>query len=60
MTEISNELHSKVSKAVAYFWQTRRSQAEKQNKVGTRDQGAGSAVTGGAQTVCFRVRFSIS
>lgn len=49
MTETSNDLHSRVSKAVAYFWQTRRIQAEKQNKAGTRDQGARSAVTGGAQ-----------
>ena len=49
MIETSNDLHLKVSKAVAYFWQTRRRQAEKQNKAGTRDQGARSAVTGGAQ-----------
>lgn len=49
MTETSNDLHSEVSKAVEYFWQTRRSQTEKQSKAGTRDQGARSAVTGGAQ-----------
>lgn len=49
MTETPNDLHSRVSQAVAHFWQTRRSQAEKQNKSGTRDQGSRGAVTGGAQ-----------
>lgn len=39
----------KVSQAITYFWQTRVSQEEKQNKSGTRDQGSRGAVTGGAQ-----------
>jgi hypothetical protein len=49
MVNTSNDLDSKVAKAVAHFWQTRHSQAEKQNLLGRRDQGARSAVTGGAQ-----------
>jgi hypothetical protein len=49
MTEKQNDLHSKVSQAVAYFWQTRRSQVEKQKQAGTLDQGYRGAVTGGAQ-----------
>ena len=49
MTEKQNDLHSKVSQAVAYFWQTRQSQVEKQQQAGTADQGYRGAVTGGAQ-----------
>jgi hypothetical protein len=49
MTEKQNDLHSKVSKAVAYFWQTRQSQVEKQKQTGSTDQGFRGAVTGGAQ-----------
>jgi hypothetical protein len=49
MTEKKNDLHSKVSKAVAYFWQTRQSQEEKQKQTGSTDQGFRGAVTGGAQ-----------
>ena len=49
MAKKQNDLHSKVSQAVAYFWQTRRSQVEKQKQAGTLDQGYRGAVTGGAQ-----------
>jgi hypothetical protein len=49
MAEKKNDLHSKVSKAVAYFWQTRQSQVEKQKQTGSTDQGLRGAVTGGAQ-----------
>jgi len=49
MAEKQNDLHSKVSQAVAYFWQTRQSQVEKQKQAGTPDQGYRGAVTGGAQ-----------
>jgi hypothetical protein len=49
MAEKQNDLHSKVSQAVAYFWQTRRSQVEKQKQTGSPDQGLRGAVTGGAQ-----------
>jgi len=49
MAEKQNGLHSKVSQAVACFWQTRKSQVEKQKKTGSTDQGFRGAVTGGAQ-----------
>jgi hypothetical protein len=38
-----------VSHAVSHFWRTRQLQAEKQISSGQSDQGARSAVTGGAQ-----------
>ncbi len=47
MADKQNDLHSKVSQAVAYFWRTRQSQVEKQT--GSTDQGFRGAVTGGAQ-----------
>ena len=49
MANKENELCSKVSRAVAYFWQTRQSQVEKQKQTGSTDQGFRGAVTGGAQ-----------
>jgi len=49
MTNKQNDLHSKVSQAVACFWQTRQSQVEKQKQTGSTDQGFRGAVTGGAQ-----------
>jgi hypothetical protein len=42
-------LDSRVAKAVAGYWKTRQSQSAKQSTSGQRDQGARSAVTGGAQ-----------
>ncbi len=44
-----SHLETRVSKAVAVYWSTRRRQSVKQGSAGTRDQGARSAVTGGAQ-----------
>jgi len=49
MIKKHNDMHSKLSQAVAYFWRTRRSQVEKQKITGARDQGSRGAVTGGAQ-----------
>ena len=42
-------LNRRVAKAVGSYWATRRSQSAKQVSSGQRDQGARSAVTGGAQ-----------
>jgi hypothetical protein len=42
-------LSSRVSEAVAHYWLTRQDQAQKQAVSGRADQGARSAVTGGAQ-----------
>lgn len=44
-----SNLNHRVGKAVARYWSTRRRQATKQGTAGQRDQGARSAVTGGAQ-----------
>ena len=43
------ELDTRVRAAVAHFWETRHRQAESQRDRGAADQGARSAVTGGAQ-----------
>ena len=42
-------LPQRVKRAVTHFWLTRRRQAERQRSTGRKDQGARSAVTGGAQ-----------
>ena len=42
-------IRQRVSEAVAYYWSTRQRQKTKQGKSGQKDQGARSAVTGGAQ-----------
>lgn len=42
-------LNRRVAKAVASYWSTRQSQSARQASSGQRDQGARSAVTGGAQ-----------
>lgn len=49
MTEEHDDLREKVSQAVAYFWQTRRNQIERQKRTGRSDRGSRGAVTGGAQ-----------
>jgi len=41
------------SQAVAHYWMTRKAQQDKQMSTGRADQGARSAVTGGAQTDGF-------
>ena len=48
-----NNLKVRVSEAVAHFWETRQTQAKKQEISGKADQGARSAVTGGAQMKGF-------
>jgi hypothetical protein len=48
MSKIDN-VAKHVSQAVAFYWRTRRTQSQKQAKGGRADQGARSAVTGGAQ-----------
>ncbi len=48
MKDVDN-LSMHVSKAIAQYWRTRRRQQQKQAKSGRADQGARSAVTGGAQ-----------
>jgi hypothetical protein len=45
----ANSLDGRVREAVARFWDTRELQASKQRQRGGSDQGARSAVTGGAQ-----------
>jgi hypothetical protein len=49
MTTLSDNLEKHISEAVAHYWQTRKSQREKQKKRGVSDAGLRSAVTGGAQ-----------
>ncbi len=44
-----DELGKHVSHAIAHYWRTRQAQSLKQTKSGRTDQGARSAVTGGAQ-----------
>jgi hypothetical protein len=48
MKRIDN-LRKHVSEAIAHYWLTRQKQSKKQSTVGRSDQGARSAVTGGAQ-----------
>ena len=48
MIEI-DKLQSRLKKAVAFYWQTRKAQGKKQKEQGASDQGSRSAVTGGAQ-----------
>lgn len=48
MKKIDN-LNKLVSQAIAHYWQTRQKQSQKQSTSGRSDQGARSAVTGGAQ-----------
>lgn len=49
MNHASTDLNRRVAKAVSRYWATRRRQSAKQGTSGQRDQGARSAVTGGAQ-----------
>jgi len=48
MSKIDN-LSKQVSQAISQYWRTRQTQSQKQAKSGKADQGARSAVTGGAQ-----------
>jgi len=47
--KIKADLKSELAEAVAHYWVTRKNQQERQKKAGVADQGARSAVTGGAQ-----------
>jgi len=49
MINTINNLHKRVSEAVAHYWKTRQIQSKQQEISGKADQGARSAVTGGAQ-----------
>ena len=49
MTQVIDNLENHISDAVAHYWQTRKSQREKQKNKGVSDAGLRSAVTGGAQ-----------
>jgi hypothetical protein len=44
-----DDLSEHVSNAIAHYWRTRKKQSTKQSTSGRSDQGARSAVTGGAQ-----------
>ena len=48
MSKIDN-LSKYVSRAISQYWRTRQAQSQRQTKSGRADQGARSAVTGGAQ-----------
>lgn len=54
----ADELRERIRQAVRHFWKTRRSQQKKQKAAGRKDQGARSAVTGGAQMDGFVGLFS--
>ncbi len=47
--QLPRDLDASVQAAVRHFWDTRSTQARKQRQAGSVDQGARSAVTGGAQ-----------
>jgi len=47
--QLPRDLDAQVQTAVRHFWATRSTQASKQRRSGSVDQGARSAVTGGAQ-----------
>ncbi|HEX9020052.1 MAG TPA: PaeR7I family type II restriction endonuclease [Nitrospirota bacterium] len=49
METILKNLDKRITEAVAHYWKTREGQAKKQATTGRSDQGARSAVTGGAQ-----------
>lgn len=49
MDKILKDLNKRIAGAVTHYWSVRAQQAEKQLSTGRSDQGARSAVTGGAQ-----------
>lgn len=49
MKESLSDLNVHLKQAVSHYWKTRKQQAAKQDQYGKKDQGARSAVTGGAQ-----------
>jgi len=46
-------LEKKIAQAIAYYWNARQKQTEKQAKQGRADQGTRGAVTGGYQMLAF-------
>lgn len=48
-----DQLNKRVAEAVAFYWSTRKRQSDKQTTSGRADQGARSAVTGGAHMDSF-------
>ena len=56
--EILNNLAVRTGQAVAHYWETRRTQGDKQKQSGKADQGLRSAVTGGAQMDGFITLFT--
>ncbi len=53
-----DKMKRKVRQAVRFFWESRRSQASRQEFAGKKDQGSRGAVTGGAQMDGFISIFS--
>jgi hypothetical protein len=49
MIKTINNIENRLCEAIAFYWQTREKQRSKQTLGGRTDQGARSAVTGGAQ-----------
>ncbi len=49
MVKTINNIENRLREAIAFYWQTRHQQQSKQTLGGRSDQGARSAVTGGAQ-----------
>lgn len=49
MVKTIGNIESRLREAIAFYWQTRHQQQSKQTNGGRSDQGARSAVTGGAQ-----------
>ncbi|MEE8200485.1 MAG: PaeR7I family type II restriction endonuclease [Candidatus Acidoferrales bacterium] len=58
MSPSPEQLRAQVAEAVRYFWKTRKRQAKKQKSSRQTDQGARSAVTGGAQMDGFIQRLT--
>ena len=53
MTKTIENIENRLREAIAFYWQTREKQQSKQSRGGRSDQGARSAVTGGAQMSKF-------
>ena len=53
MAKSISDLKSRVAQGVAYYWEARQRQSEKQKGLGRSDQGARGAVTGGYQMLQF-------
>ena len=49
MARIIDNIEKHISSAVSHYWQTRKTQRERQKRRGVADAGLRGAVTGGAQ-----------